>query len=74
MSPSDKRIRVVKRRKSDHLAEPQNTPDCELKTESQTRLEIFKTITSWIEEQRETKEELQRRDRHLLRDAPTNIF
>jgi predicted ATPase len=67
MSSSQKSIRVVKRRQRDYLAAQQlaaqqETPESQLKTESQTRREIFNTVTSWIEEQRETKKELQRCD------------
>jgi hypothetical protein len=67
MSSSQKSIRVVKRGQRDYLAAQQlaaqqETPEPQLKTESQTRREIFNTVTSWIEEQRETKKELQRCD------------
>jgi hypothetical protein len=76
MSSSEKSIRVVKRRRRDHLAAQQlatqqETPECQLKTESQTRREIFNTVTSWIEEQRETKKELQRCDGLLLENLST---
>jgi len=78
MSLSDKSIRVIKRRQRDDLAArqfaaEQETPESELKTECQTRREIFNTITAWIEEQRETKEELHRRDCLLLRNVTQNI-
>jgi hypothetical protein len=76
MSSSQKSIRVVKRRQRDYLAAQQlaaqqETPESQLKTESQTKREIFNTVTSWIEEQRETKKELQRCDRLGLGDAST---
>lgn len=69
MSANDKSIKVVKRRQRDYLVAQQETPECELKSERQTKREIFNTITSWIEEQRETKKDLHRRDCLLLRDA-----
>jgi hypothetical protein len=69
MSANDKSIKVVKRRQRDYLVAQQETPECELKTDRQTSRDIFNTITSWIEEKRETKKEIHRRDCLLLRDA-----
>lgn len=74
MASNDKSIRVVKRRQRDYLVAQQETPECELKTERQTRREIFNTITSWIEEKRETKKETHRRNCLLLRDASADTI
>jgi hypothetical protein len=78
MSSSQKSIRVVKRRQLDYLAAQQlaaqqEIPECQLKTESQTRREIFNTVTSWIEEQRETKKELKRFHCLLLENVKAGI-
>ena len=73
MPSSDKSIRVIKRSEHEREAPPQETPESELKTESQTRREIFNTITLWIEQQKETKKELQERDCLLLKNASINI-
>ena len=51
----DKTIRIIKREQREFPAEQQEVPSCELKTENQTRREIFETITLWIEEQRQRK-------------------
>lgn len=41
--------------------------DAGLKTESEIKREILATITSWIEEQRETKKELRRQSSDFKR-------
>jgi len=51
-------IRIVKRKERELLAAQQQTPECELKTDGQTRRDIFETVTSWIKEQKETKQAL----------------
>jgi len=56
--PPSQSIRIIKRRQRELIAARQEAPECELKTEMQTRRDIFQTITSWIEEQRETKQAL----------------
>jgi hypothetical protein len=50
-----KTIRIIKREERQFPAEQHEIVDSELKTESQTRREIFETINLWIEEQRERK-------------------
>jgi hypothetical protein len=65
--PPAQSIRIIKRKQRELLAAPQSTLECELKTESQTRRDIFATITSWIEEQRETKQALHQHHQSLLR-------
>jgi hypothetical protein len=64
--PPDQPIKIIKRCERERLAESQQSPECQIKTESQTRRDIFETITTWIEEQRETKQALYRRERLLL--------
>jgi hypothetical protein len=60
-------IKIIKRCQRERLAEPLQSPECGLKTESQARRDIFETITTWVEEQRETKQSLYRRERLILR-------
>jgi len=67
--PTDQPIKIIKRCQRERLAQPPPTPECEFKTESQARRDIFETITTWIEEQRETKQALYRRERLFLRDV-----
>jgi len=55
MAANDKTIRIIKREQRQSLAGEQEIPACELKTENQTRREIFETITLWIEELRQQK-------------------
>jgi len=55
MSANDKTIRIIKREQRQFSAGQQETLGSELKTERQMRREIFETITSWIEEQRQRK-------------------
>jgi hypothetical protein len=52
MPANDKTIKIIKREQRELPAVP---PEGELKTENQTRREIFETITLWIEEQRQRK-------------------
>jgi len=54
MSSKDRSIRVIKRAHRESLVY-RETPVAPVKTESQTKRELLKTIESWIEEQRETK-------------------
>lgn len=62
-----KSIKIVKRKQRELLLVSQAEPECELKTESQTQRAVFDTITSWIEEQRETKRALHQRHSSVLR-------
>ena len=55
MPTNDRTIRIIKREERETLAGEQEIIASELKTESQTRREIFETVCSWIEEQRQTK-------------------
>ena len=52
MPANEKTIRIIKREQREL---PAGQPEGELKTENQTRREIFETITLWIEEQRQRK-------------------
>jgi hypothetical protein len=54
MSSTDRSIRVIKRAHRESL-DDRETPVAPVKTESETKRELLKTIKSWIEEQRETK-------------------
>jgi hypothetical protein len=65
--PSHQPIRIIKRCQRERLAQPQQSPECELKTESQARRDIFETITTWIEAQRETKQALNQREKLFFR-------
>jgi hypothetical protein len=62
--PPDQPIKIIKRCQRER--QPQ-LPECVFKTESQARRDIFETITTWIEEQRETKQALYQRERLLFR-------
>jgi len=54
MSSKHRSIRVIKRADRESLLD-RETPIGPVKTESQIKRELLKTIESWIEEQRETK-------------------
>jgi len=54
MSSTDRSISVIKRAHRESL-DDRETPVAPVKTESETKRELLKTIKSWIEEQRETK-------------------
>lgn len=49
---SNKSIRVVKRKQRQVLIE---SSECDLKTEREAQRIMFKTVTTWIAEQREIK-------------------
>jgi len=49
--PANKPIRIIKREQRE-LPADQPQPEGESKTESQISRDIFRTITSWIEERR----------------------
>jgi len=55
MPGTDKTIRIIKREQRQISACQQEIPECELKTENQTRREMFETINSWIDELRQRK-------------------
>jgi hypothetical protein len=61
--PPSQSIRIIKRKQRELIAARQEIPECELKTEWQTQRDMFDTITSWIQEQRETKQALHQRHR-----------
>jgi hypothetical protein len=59
MSANEKPIKVIKREQREVLAaQGEELPAPQEKTESETRREILKTITVWIEEQREAQKAL----------------
>lgn len=55
MPANDKTIRIIKREQRESLAGQQEIIAGDSKTENQTRREIFETVSSWVEEQRERK-------------------
>jgi hypothetical protein len=61
MSTTDKSIKVIKREDRKSLAEAGDSVEPRSKTATQTRREILRTITAWIEDQREAKKEFLRR-------------
>ena len=68
MSSSDKPIKVIKREQREVLAaQSEELPVVPEKTESETRREILKTITLWIEEQRKAQKALSRAQSWPLR-------
>ena len=61
MSANQKPIKVIKREQREVLAaQGEELPMPQVKTESETRREILKTITLWIEEQRAAQQALSR--------------
>ena len=58
MSANEKPIKVIKREQRELAAQGEELHVPPVKTESETRREILKTITLWIEEQREAQEAL----------------
>lgn len=48
--PSNKAVRIIKREQRELLANQQEVPAS--KTETQTKRDIFRTITLWIEDKR----------------------
>jgi hypothetical protein len=58
---SNKSIRLVKREQRELLLDQQEASESGLKTEREARRVMFRTINSWIEEQREIKKQLYRR-------------
>ena len=66
---SDKAIKIIKREHREVPAELQEAPESRLKTESQSRRETFRIVTSWIEEQREARKELAL-PKGLLKEIP----
>jgi|SRR5678815_188051 len=54
MSSRDRSIRIIKRADRESLLD-RETPLAPVKTESQIKRELLKTIESWIKEQRETR-------------------
>jgi len=57
MSFRDKSIRIVKREHRQPIADRRDIAHAKSKTENQTRRELIWTVTSWIDELRETKQE-----------------
>ncbi len=55
MSVSDKSIKIIKREHRESLV-PREMDHSRLRTEKQTRRDLIRTVTSWIEERRETTE------------------
>jgi len=56
---TERPIKVIKREQRELLAaQNEELPDSPVKTESETRREIFETISQWIEEQREAQRAL----------------
>ena len=53
MSLNDKAIKIIKREELERLKDPSSISS---KTDRQTRREMFQTVTSWIEKQKDKKE------------------
>jgi hypothetical protein len=59
MSVGNKPIKIIKRKQRELPVKPRGPlAHVELKTENQTRRELIRTVTSWIEERKGTKKEL----------------
>jgi hypothetical protein len=59
MSSNEKSIKIIKREERELLvAQNEELPEAPVKTENETRREIFETVTRWIEEQREAQRAL----------------
>jgi hypothetical protein len=58
MSSASKSIKIVKRSARESFSRVERFVDSGLKSENQTKREVLKTITSWIEELRESKKDL----------------
>lgn len=54
MSPAHKAIKIIKREQRPALADEEGKT-APLKTENQIRRQIFSTVTSWVENQKEAK-------------------
>lgn len=68
MSANQKPIKVIKRQRRETLAaQCEELPVSPEKTDSESRREILKTITLWIEEQRETQKALSQAEKNFLR-------
>lgn len=57
MQTADRAIKIIKRENRDAVEEKLELP---LKTDNEIRREILDTITSWVEQRRESNKELQR--------------
>ena len=55
MPTAHKAIKIIKREQRTPLQDEQGKASPSFKTENQVRREIFSTITSWVENQREAK-------------------
>ena len=55
MSPAHKAIKIIKREQRTALHDEEGKTPATSKTETQVRREIFSTITSWVETQKEAK-------------------
>jgi hypothetical protein len=56
MPLNKKAIRIIKREERDILTDQSETPSLLSRTEKQHHREILKTVTFWIEQQRERKQ------------------
>ena len=56
MALNNKAIRIIKREKRNIRTDELETPSFSRRTEKQYHREILKTVTLWIEQQREKKE------------------
>ena len=70
--PANRAIRIIKRQQRELLATRLEVAQCDSKTDSQIRRDIFRTITLWIEDQRERKQELSQR-RRLFSEPSTDM-
>lgn len=67
--PSKQTVKIIKRDQRERRANPPQLSVEQSKTETQAQRDIFETITSWIEEQRETRQALYQRDLLWLKGA-----
>lgn len=66
MQTADRVIKIIKRENRDAVEEK---PELSAKTESDIRREMLNTITSWVEDQRQAKEELHRQSSLFKRET-----
>lgn len=69
MHVTDRLVRIIKREHRHLLDGESGRPESSLKTENEVRREIRTTITSWVENQRETKKELYRQSSLSKRES-----
>jgi len=69
MQTEERAIKIIKREDRDAVDEELELP---LKTENEVRREILNTITSWVEQRRESNKELQRQSGRVWTQSVTS--